>query len=183
MASREADDGSSPLRDAQLIARGQFAPFFAAVNSVAAVLMSMILYGHVSATYLGGWALAVVASNLGAMQLARTQAVTHVGRSGRKVPKWLMVGDIAFRAVAWLSLPVLTFSSLAPQEQTVAATLIAGLGVASLGLVVVPACVTAWMAIFTAGLSYTLLVGRHGVPFDDHAWPSCSRWASPSSAS
>jgi diguanylate cyclase (GGDEF)-like protein len=166
VASQEADEGSSPLRDAQLIARGQFAPFFAAVNSIAAVFMAMILYGHVPSPYLGGWAIAVAATNLGAMQLARTQAVTHVGRSGRKVPKWQMIGDVALRALAWLSLPVISFSSLAPQAQAVAATLIAGLGIASLGLVVVPACVTAWMAIFTAGLSYTLLVGRHDVPFD-----------------
>ena len=81
MTSRESDEGSSPLRDAQLIARGEFAPFFAAANSVAAVLMVMILFGHVATPYLVGWAAAVVAVNLGAMQLARTQAVTHVGRS------------------------------------------------------------------------------------------------------
>ena len=167
VASQETDEGSSPLRDAQLIARGLFAPFFAAVNSIAAFLMAMILYGHVPAAYLGGWVLGIAVINLGAMQLARTQAITHVGRSGRKVPKWQMIGEVAFRALAWLSLPVISFTSLAPQAQAVAATLIAGLGIAALGLVVVPACVTAWMAIFTAGLSYMLLVGRHGVPFDN----------------
>jgi len=78
-----------------------------------------------------------------------------------------MVGDILTRALLWLSLPVLSFSSLAPQSQLVAATLIAGLGIAALGLVVVPTCVTAWMAIFTAGLSYSLLVGRSTVPLDN----------------
>ncbi|HYC96281.1 MAG TPA: diguanylate cyclase, partial [Sphingomicrobium sp.] len=166
VASQAGDEGSSPLRDAQLIARGQFAPFFAAVNSIAALFMAMILYGHVSATYLGGWALAVIVANLGAMQLARTQAVTHVGRSGRKVPKWQMIGDIIVRALIWLSLPLVSFTSLAPDSQAVAATLIAGLGIAAIGLVVVPACVTAWMAAFTAGLCYSLLVARHGVPFD-----------------
>ncbi|HVF38235.1 MAG TPA: EAL domain-containing protein, partial [Sphingomicrobium sp.] len=167
VTSQAGDGSSSPLRDAQLLARGQFAPFFAAANSVAALFMAMILYGHVSASYLGGWAVAVVASNLGAMQLARTQAVTHVGRSGRKVPKTLMIGDIAVRALVWLSLPLLSFPSLAPASQMVAATLIAGLGIAALGLVVVPACVTAWMSIFTAGLSYSLLVARNSVPFDN----------------
>ena len=167
VTSQGEGEGSSPLRDAQLIARGQFAPFFAAVNSIAAIFMAKILYGHVPASYLGGWALAVIVTNLGAMQLARTQAVTHVGRSGRKVPKWQMIGDIAVRALVWLSLPVISFASLEAEAQAVAATLIAGLGIAALGLVVVPACVTAWMAIFTAGLSYTLLVGRHGVAFDN----------------
>ena len=166
VTSQAADEGSSPLRDAQLIARGLFAPFFATVNSVAALFMAMILYGRVPTSYLGGWAAAVVLTNLGAMQLARTQAVTHVGRSGRKVPKWQMVGDISLRALTWLSLPVISFASLGPQSQAVAATLIAGLGIAALGLVVVPACVTAWMAIFTAALCYSLLVAGNSVPFD-----------------
>jgi diguanylate cyclase (GGDEF)-like protein/PAS domain S-box-containing protein len=167
VASPGDDDGSSPLRDAQLIARGHFAPFFAAANSIAALFMVMILYGHVPTGYLGGWAAAIVASNLGAMQVARTQAVTHVGRSGRKVPKWLMIGDIVARAVIWLSLPLASFTSISPESQAVAATLIAGLGIASLGLVVVPACVTAWMAIFTAGLSYSLIISRTSVAFDN----------------
>ena len=167
VASSGSGDGSSPLRDAQLIARGEFAPFFAAANSVAAVLMAMVLMGHVATSYLVGWAAAVVVTNLGAMHMARTQAVTHVGRSGRKVPRLLMVGDIVTRAFVWLSLPVLAFPSLNGESQVVAATLIAGLGIGALGLVVVPTCVTAWMAIFTAGLSYSLLVGRSNVPFDN----------------
>jgi diguanylate cyclase (GGDEF)-like protein/PAS domain S-box-containing protein len=167
VTSREPDEGSSPLRDAQLIARGEFAPFFAAANSIAAVLMAMVLFGHVASSYLAGWSVTVVLTNLAAMQLARTQAVTHVGRSGRKVPKLLMIGDIMVRAMVWLSLPVAFFPYLTAESQVVAATLIAGLGISALGLVVVPTCVTAWMAIFTAGLSYSLLVGRSNVPFDN----------------
>ena len=167
LASSGSSEGSSPLRDAQLIARGEFAPFFAAANSAAALLMAMILFGHVATSYLVGWAVTVVGVNLGAMQMARTQAVTHVGRSGRKVPRALMIGDIIARAMVWLSLPVLSFPSLSPESQVVAATLIAGLGIGALGLVVVPTCVTAWMAIFTAGLSYSLLVGRSNVPLDN----------------
>src|SRR5687767_10472296 len=124
VTSRESDEGSSPLRDAQLIARGQFAPFFAAANSVAALFMAMILYGHVDVAYLGGWSTAVVCTNVGAMQLARTQAITHVGRSGRKVPKTLMLGDVVLRALLWLSLPILAFPSIGAGSQAVAATLI-----------------------------------------------------------
>ena len=165
VTSREADEGSSPLRDAQLIARGQLAPFFAAANSVAAVLMAMILYGHVSPLYLTVWAAGVTGINFVAMQASRNHAISHVGRSGRKVPQWLMLGDVAGRALLWLSLPMLAFPSLDPASQAVAASLIAGVGIAALGLVVVPACVTAWMAIFTAGLSYALLVSRGSLPF------------------
>ena len=167
VASKETDAGSSPLRDVQLIARGHFAPFFAAANSCAAILMATILLGHVTILYLSGWVAAVVGVNLVAMQLARMQAVTHVGRSGRKVPQWLMVGDVILRAFVWLSLPVLAFASLPAGSQLIAASLMAGLGIAALGLVVVPTCVTAWMAIFTAGLSYALLVARNSVPFDN----------------
>ena len=167
VASRGADEGSSPLRDVQLIARGHLAPFFAVANSVGAVLMATILLGHVPTAWLGGWVAAVVGFNLAAMQLARTQAVTHVGRSGHKVPHWLMIGEVALRALVWLSLPVLFFPSLSAPNQMVAATLTAGLGIAALGLVVVPACVTAWMALFTAGLGYSLIVAHDAVPFDN----------------
>ncbi|MEA1072678.1 putative bifunctional diguanylate cyclase/phosphodiesterase [Sphingomonas sp. LY160] len=164
MSAPEEGEGSNPLRDVQLIARGQFAPFFAAANGVAAVLMATILLGRVDVPYLAGWAVGVIVLNVLSMQLARTQAVTHVGRSGHKVPQWLMIGDVILRAVVWLSLPVLAFPSLPPESQVIASTLMAGLGIASLGLVVIPVCVTAWMAIFTAGLSYALLVGRDTVP-------------------
>ncbi|WP_324805601.1 EAL domain-containing protein [Sphingomonas sp. LY29] len=164
MSAPEEGEGSNPLRDVQLIARGQFAPFFAAANGVAAVLMATILLGRVDVPYLAGWAIGVIVLNVLSMQLARTQAVTHVGRSGHKVPQWLMIGDVILRAVVWLSLPVLAFPSLPPESQVIASTLMAGLGIASLGLVVIPVCVTAWMAIFTAGLSYALLVGRDTVP-------------------
>ncbi|WP_084607411.1 putative bifunctional diguanylate cyclase/phosphodiesterase [Sphingomonas jaspsi] len=166
-AAQDDHDGASPLRDAQLIARGHFSPFFAAANSVAAVLLSMILYSHVDGAYLFGWLLAVVGVNVGAMQLARMQAITHVGRSGKRVPRWLMMGDIVVRAMVFLSLPAIFFAGLSPTAQVIAATLVAGTGISALGLVVQPNCVKAWMAIFTAGLCYQLLVARNHVPFDN----------------
>ena len=46
VSAPEEGEGSNPLRDVQLIARGQFAPFFAAANGVAAVLMATILLGR-----------------------------------------------------------------------------------------------------------------------------------------
>ena len=48
--------------------------------------------------------------NFGAMQLARTQSITCVGRSGRRVPKWLMVGEVVVRAAVWLSAAALSVS-------------------------------------------------------------------------
>ncbi len=158
------DDMSSPLRDTQLLARSQLSAFFASANAVAALLLAASLYGHVPALLLLGWVGVVAVGNLAAMHLARTQAITHVGRSGRKVPQWQMVGEVLVRAGLFLSLPVLSFSSLSPDLQVVAASILAGLGVAALGLVVVPACVTAWMSSFVAALSIILIMARETIP-------------------
>src|SRR3990170_2690960 len=165
LASRGVETGSSPLRDAQLISRGQLAPFFAAANVAAAVLMVACLWGAVPSGWLFPWFGAVGAVNFLAMQVARNQAVTHVGRSGRQVPQWLMVGEVGVRAAVWLSVPIYLFPSLDPGTQVIAASLIAGLGVAALGLIVVPACVTAWLTIFTGALSAALILERSSVPF------------------
>jgi diguanylate cyclase (GGDEF)-like protein/PAS domain S-box-containing protein len=161
------DDGqSSPLRDVQLISRAQLAPFFAGVNILAALMMISNLWEHVGPTWLVPWLGAVAVVNLGAMQLARHQSITCVGRSGRRVPMWMLVGDVALRAVVWLSLPLYLFPQMDPATQVIAASVMAGLGIAALGLVVIPPCVTAWMVAFTAGVGGSLLIGRHSVPFE-----------------
>jgi diguanylate cyclase (GGDEF)-like protein len=154
------DEMSSPLRDTQLMARGHLAGFFAAANVVAALLLAVSLYGHVSFVLLLGWTGMVAVGNLAAMQLARTQAITHVGRSGRKVPQYQMIGEVLARAALFLSLPLYCFSSLTPDLQVITASIMAGLGIAALGLVVVPACVTAWMSCFVLGLSGVLVLAR-----------------------
>ena len=181
VASR--DDMSSPLRDTQLLARSQLAAFFASANAVAALLLAASLYGHVSIVLLLGWTGAVAVGNLAAMHLARTQAITHVGRSGRKVPQWQMVGEVLARALLFLSLPVFCFSSLTPDLQVVTASILAGLGVAALGLVVVPACVTAWMSCFVGGAQPDPGAWRARPFRSATCCRSCSRSASRCSAS
>ncbi len=165
LAAREAESESSPLRDVQLISRAQLAPFFAAANIVAALIMLANLWNVVGPTLLLPWALAVGGVNLGAMQLARTQSITCVGRSGRRVPSWLLAGEVAVRAVTFLSLPLYLFPTLDPGTQVIAASVMAGLGVGGLGLVVVPQCAMAWMIGFTVGVGGALVLGRHTVPF------------------
>jgi hypothetical protein len=161
---REASEGS-PLRDVQLISRAQLAPFFAAANIVAAFMMTANLWGKAPAAYLLTWAVAVAGLNLGAMQLARTQSITCVGRSGRRVPMAMLIGDVAVRAALWLSLPLYLFTSLDPGTQVITASLVAGLGIGALGLVVIPPCATAWMVAFTAGVCATMFLGRTTVPY------------------
>jgi diguanylate cyclase (GGDEF)-like protein/PAS domain S-box-containing protein len=157
---------NSPLRDAQLLARAQLAPFFAAANVVAAAIMVVCLWGEVPVLWLGGWASAVGIANVAAMKLARTQAITHVGRSGGTLADWALVADIGGRAALWLSLPIYAFPALSPGSQVIAASITAGLGIGALGLVVVLPCVVAWMAIFTAGVSAALLIGRSTIGFE-----------------
>jgi len=81
------------------------------------------------------------------------------------VPPWTMVFEVAIRAGVWLSLPLYLFPSLDPGTQVIAASVMAGLGIAALGLVVIPACASTWMIAFTAGVGGALLIGRHSVPF------------------
>jgi diguanylate cyclase (GGDEF)-like protein len=155
--SRDSGSGASPLKDVQLIARGQLAPFFALTNIVAAVLFSAALWGSVAPTLLLGWIGIVALVNYLAMRWSQSQAVTCVGRAGHSVPQWTMIGDVLVRAALWLSLPVFVFPTLSTTGQIIAGTLIAGVGIAGFGLVVVFACAVAWMSAFTLGLFLTLL--------------------------
>ena len=170
LTNQDSGDNGSPLRDVQLMSRGQLAPFFAIANVFAAMLAWVALGGSAPLPLLIGWTGAVGLVNFVAMQLSRTQAITNVGRSGRKVPRPLMLGDVVLRAVIWLSLPLFLFNGLNPTDQIILATLTAALGTAALGLVVVPACASAWLACFVVGLSAELLLARTSVPFQ-HALP------------
>ena len=165
LSTQDNEDGGSPLRDSQLMARAQLAPFFAAANIVAALLLAGSLLTKLPSTTLFIWVGSVVAFNLGALHVARTQAITHVGRSGRQVPQWFLVGDVVTRAACWLSLPLYYFPALDPGSQLVTASLISGLGIAALGLVVVPNCVNGWLASFTAGLCFALFTAHDAMPF------------------
>src|SRR3954464_13729452 len=109
LASEPVDISSTPLKDVQLTSRAQLAPFFAAANVVAAIMTIAPLWGVVSTILLFPWLGAVALVNFGAMQLARHQAITHIGRSGRRVPAWQMIGEVILRAVVWLSLPLWVF--------------------------------------------------------------------------
>jgi diguanylate cyclase (GGDEF)-like protein len=156
--------GGSPLRNAQLLARAQLAPFFAAANIVATLLMAATLWGIVPTTVVVAWVAASAAANLGAMHVSRNQAITHVGRSSRGVPMAAMAGEVAARAAVFLSVPLFYFPSLDPTAQAAAAGIMAGTGISALGMVVVPACVTAWMASFTLGVCYAMFAARYAIP-------------------
>src|SRR5438045_2512624 len=160
LAAAGDDAASSPLRDVQLISRAQLAPFFAGVNVIAALMMLPNLWGKVPATWLLPWVAAVGVVNLGATQFAKMQAITCVGRSGRRVPMWTLVGDVAFRAVLWLSLPLYLFPHMDPATQLIAASVMAGREISPLGLVVIPPCVTSCLIALTHSCVAGSVFGR-----------------------
>ena len=165
LASDPADNASTPLKDVQLISRAQLAPFFAAANIVASLMMITALWEEVNPMLLVPWGGAVALANMVAMQIARTQSITHIGRSGRHIPDWLMITEVVGRAAVWLSLPLYLFTSIPPGAQVIAASIAAGLGIAGLGLVVHPRSAIGWMSAFTAGVCFCMFVGRDTVPF------------------
>ena len=164
LAASGAEEETSPLRDVQLISRAQLAGFFAAANIIAAIMMIPNLWGE-PASWLVPWLVAIAVVNLGAMQWARIQSIKCVGRSGQRVPMWTMVAETGVRAAIWLSLPLYLFPHMSPGGQVISASIMAGLGIAALGLVVVPPCVTTWMVAFTLAVGGSLLFNRHTVPF------------------
>ena len=165
LASEQVDTASTPLKDVQLISRAQLAPFFAAANIFASLMMIGALWDETGAVLLLPWAATVAGVNLLAMHVARTQAITNVGRSGKNVPDWLMVGEVVARGLIWLSLPLYLFPNLEPGAQVIAASIASGLGIAGLGLVVHPRSAIGWMSAFTAGLCGAMFIGRNTVPF------------------
>ena len=166
MSAGRDERGSSPLKDQQLISRAQLAPFFAIANIVAALLVPVTLHSAIDTVLLLGWISGVAGVNLGAMMLARKQAITNIGRSGKPVPSWFLIGEVVARAALWLSLPTYAFASLSGGDQVILSTIVAGLGIGGLGLVVIPRAATAWLALFTAALSYCMLLAGARVPFE-----------------
>lgn len=163
-AAQVPDDAPSPLKDAQLIARGQLAPFFAAANVVASLLFCASLWGSIPSTHLLAWAAAIAGVNFLCMQWSRNQAITCVGRSGKPVSELLMVGDVLVRALLWLSLPLLSFGQLAPEDQIIVGALFTGIAIGGLGLVVVFRCALAWMSVFAVGLCSGLVTAWGNLP-------------------
>src|SRR5438309_9858951 len=124
----ETQTETSPLRDVQLISRAQLAPFFAAANIVASLIMAANLMGAVSPTWLLPWVVAVAAVNIGAMQYARHQSITCVGRSGRRVPTWFLVSEVVIRAATFVGITLYLFMSLDTISHVFTVSVIAGVG-------------------------------------------------------
>ena len=78
VTSRDEDAEGSPLRDVQLISRAHLAPFFAAANVVAAMMIVAALWSDVAPALLLPWAAAVerlgyTPDEIAAMRVQRRQ--------------------------------------------------------------------------------------------------------------
>ena len=78
LASEQDDTASTPLKDVQLISRAQLAPFFAAANIVASVMMIAAMWDEAGAVLLLPWLATVAGVNLLAMHVARVVARSRV---------------------------------------------------------------------------------------------------------
>src|SRR5260221_2654648 len=76
VSARQSDSESSPLRDAQLMSRAQLAPFFAAANTVAALLLVASMWGKISSDLLLSSAGGVAIGKFALVQLAGDTAMT-----------------------------------------------------------------------------------------------------------
>ena len=131
LAAREARSESSPLRDVQLISRAQLAPFFAAANIVAALMMAANLWGVVVADVAAAVGRRRRPRSISARcNLPGTQSITCVGRSGRRVPTGCSSAMWRSAPLTFLSMPLYLFPTLDPGTQVIAASVMAGLGVA-----------------------------------------------------
>ena len=154
-ASRRARSNreSSPLRDVQLISRAQLAPFFAAANIVAALMMVANLWGDVAPSWLLPWVLRG-RRRQSRRDAARPHPVDHLRRPLGPPRAELAAGRRSRRPRRRLAQPAALLCSRRsiPGTQVIAASIMAGLGIGALGLVVIPPCATAWMVAFTGGV-------------------------------
>ncbi len=160
------DSANTPLRDSQLMARAHLAPFFAAANVAAALILGYTLWSYAPLALLAPWLGGVAAANFAAMQWARHQSISCIGRSGHRVPNWQLAGDVAARGLLWVSLPLYLFPSMGPDAQLISASIMAALGASAIGLVVIPRCVIAWLIVFTLAVAGSLVMGRTVIHFE-----------------
>ena len=184
LAASQADDESSPLRDVQLISRAQLAPFFAAANIVAALMMVANLWGLCRRRPVCRGSGAVARRQF-RRDAARAHAIDQLRRPLRAggCPRWLMVGEVLVRAGVWLSIPLYCFPSLDPGTQVIAASLMAGLGIGALG----PGRRSALRhgvdgRLHRRASAARCCIGRHTVPVPAHALDRVHAWALRSSA-
>ena len=106
-----------PTADAQILSRGEFAPYFAVANIVGALAVGYALIAATPSWMVGAWALVVVAVNVLLMRNAASQAVTGLSRLRRKTDDTGLLAGVVGRGLLWCSLPVYAYPDQGPQAQ------------------------------------------------------------------
>ncbi|HZF42804.1 MAG TPA: EAL domain-containing protein [Sphingomonadaceae bacterium] len=149
------------VRNAQLLSRGQFAPYFAAANVVGALGVGYALIDATPLWLVAGWGLLVVAVNVLLMRNAESQAVLGLSRMRRKADDTGLIVNVVGRGALWCSLPLYAFPGQSPEVQMVIGTVMAAMTGTAIAYASVPVAATAWLLTMCGGLSGVLFLA-HG---------------------
>ena len=146
------------VRNAQILSRGEFAPYFAVANIVGAVAVGYALVANTPAWMVGAWALLVALVNVVLMRGAAEQAVTGLSRMRRRSDDTGLIAGVVARGLLWCSLPLYALPEQGPQAQLVVGAVMAAMTVAAIAYASVPAAATAWLGTICAGLCALLFL-------------------------
>ena len=147
------------VRNAQILSRGEFAPYFAVANIVGALGVGYALIPGTPSWMVAAWGLLVVAVNLLLMRSAASQAVLGLSRMRRKADDTGLLVAVVGCGVLWCSLPVHVYPDQPAEAQMVVGAIMAAMTVAAIAYASVPPAATAWLATICAGLCGLLFLG------------------------
>lgn len=162
----EVDDGlrlrdGPEVRNAQLLSRGEFAPYFAAANVVGAIATGYAMVATTPLWMVAVWGVLVLALNFVLMRNAESQAVLGLSRLRRKADDKGVIINVVLRGLLWCSLPVYTFADQPPETQMVIGTVMAAMTGTAIAYATLPAAATAWLATICGALCAVLFLS-HG---------------------
>ncbi len=167
------------LHNGQVEARALFAPFFATIAAVTAIIIGWAMYGSVNLELTIGWVSLVAFANWASCRHAMEVASWGSSRTVRPRARGLAVAEAVILASLWASLPTYAFATQEPQVQVVIGGAMAAMITAAVALAAMPAAAIAWIGTLTAafcvayylgggsldpkiGLTFTLVAGAGG---------------------
>ncbi len=144
------------VRNAQILSRGELAPFFAVANVMGALAISYALLASTPAWMVGAWAALVLAANFFLMRNAEAQAIIGLSRLRRKTDDTGTIIDVVGRGLLFCGFPVWMFATQAADAQMVIGAVIAAMTVAAFAYASLPVAATAWLVTMSGGLCVAL---------------------------
>jgi len=170
--ARAADDEADRpndqpgVRNAQLLLRGELAPFFAAANILGALVVGHVLLATTPLLWVALWGTALVALNTLSMRRAQNQAILGLSRLRRKSDDSTLIVSIVLRASLWSSLPLYALAEQSPANQLLIGAVLATMSIAAVALAALPIAATAWLCTLCASLCIALFIAAGSLPLD-----------------